>query len=124
MTPQRLSRGAFIVILIIVGVWLLFNLPPVEEVGTTPSSEFITFAIHPWVTETHRKIKRAKQAEAHGDSLREISNRKSKRKYGLALKYLKQAEKSSKRYPPGGYIKDLIDKSLSRIKAKIRKNSR
>lgn len=123
MTP-RLTRVAFVILLLIVATTLVVNLPPLEEVGKTPSSEFVTFSMDHGETEIHRKLKDARHAELRGDSLRRKDSSDADGYYRDSLYYLERAQRLARRRGSGSYIDDLIEESQVRVHRKIARTRR
>ncbi|MFB6226766.1 MAG: hypothetical protein ABEH89_00380 [bacterium] len=116
---RRLSRIIYIVLLLVVAVTLIVNLPPLEKIGRTPTSEFVTFSLNHWVTEVHRNLKKARHAELRGDNKNRTNGPDSKRYYRNSLYYYAEAEKYAKRRGEGSYLNDLIQRAQSRVHKKL-----
>lgn len=116
---RRLTRVAFIALLLVVAACLVINLPPLEEVGKTPSSEFVTFSIDHGETEIHRNLKKARHAELYGDRLRGSANREARGYYRDSLHFFNQAGSYASRRGSGSYLDDLIEESQVRLHRKI-----
>lgn len=118
MTP-RLPRLAFFVVFVIVAITLVVNLPPLEEVGKTPASDFVTFSLDHGETEIHRNLKKARHAEMRADHLRRQDSPEASGYYRDALYYLDRARNYAERRGSGSYINHLIDRTHERIHEKI-----
>lgn len=118
---RRLSRVGFFVLLLLVGVWLILNMPTPQRVGRTPSSRLVTFSVNPTATELHRRIQRARHSERRGDRLRDAGSGLCVRQYRLALSYYRQAGTLLGERFRRGYLDDRIRRSLERVRRKLRR---
>ena len=118
MTP-RLPRVAFFVVFVIVAVTLVVNLPPLEEVGKTPTSEFVTFSMDHGETEIHRNLRKARHAEMRADYLSRHGSGDAIGYYRDALYYVDRARSLAERRGSGSYINSLLDRAHRRIHEKI-----
>lgn len=118
MTP-RLPRLAFLVVFIVVGITLVVNLPPLDEVGKTPTSDFVTFSLDHGETEIHRYLRQARHSEMRADHLRRLGSTDTDGYYRDALYYLDRARNVSEQRGSGSYQSHLLDRVQQRLHEKI-----
>jgi hypothetical protein len=116
---ESLTKWAFLALVLLVGGLLLYHLPPVDQVGQTPSSEMVAFELNRSVTELHRNLNHGFMVERRGDALGANSRSAAVKKYQLAVQYFQQAKKIMGGSRTSGYADRLVVRSLARLQAKI-----
>lgn len=117
--PSHLIRKAFIVLVGLVGLLLIVNLPPAEEIGTSPTSPLVSFSVDHRVTTVHKNLKKGHHAEILGDSAVGTSGRAPAEHFRLALEHFRRAGELSERYKSGGYLTKLVRDAVTRVESKL-----
>ncbi len=112
----KLSRRAFAGLVVLVGIILLPNLPSLEEAQNPRTDKLLNFAVDDRITLLNHHLKISRYAEVSGDSARH-----SKEYYRTAMDHVRRAGYFSEKYSSGGYVDQVIVKSVRRLERKLRK---
>lgn len=116
----RPSRIAFYVILVVVGAFLALYVPEPDDVGSTPTSEWMTFSSDRSATAIRRNLRRAHHAEAEANRLRRRGSRQARRHYRRALDHYERAARYLLRHRSrGGYLQQMTRRGRRRIRARL-----
>lgn len=119
---SNLVRKAFVVLVVLVGLLLMVNLPPADEVRSRPSSKLVRFSVDHRVTAVHRNLRQARHAESMGDSDARTPGGSSVEHFEEALGHLRRAGELSHEYRSGGYLPKLVRDSVVRVQRKLKES--
>lgn len=112
----KLSSRAFCGLVVLVGILLLINLPSLDEPENPHPNELLTFAVDDRVTLLNRHLKNSRHAEVRGDS-----HDRPEDFYRTAMEHVRRAGHFSEKYSPGGYLDQVIVKTVRRLESKLRR---
>jgi hypothetical protein len=116
----KLSRRAFYGLVVLVGILLFANFPSLDEVEKSHSNDLITFSVDDRVTALNRHLKNSRRAEARGDSAAQDGSSDTKEYYRTAMENVRRAGYFSKKYSSGGYVDQVLVKTIRRLEGKLR----
>ncbi len=120
-----LTKSSFIVLVLMVGGLLVYHLVPIKDARKIPSTRLVRFKFDQAVTELHRNLNLAHTAEDRGDAVQTRGTGtgfSTVEEYKQAVKYFRRAKVYAGQRRSDAYINDLINRSLTRLHAKIEKH--